>query len=66
MTWQPVTATSPPRGKLVIIQTINGALMFAVRFDGGWTVEAMGVGKRHIPLHTARAWMDAPEKYVGE
>lgn len=64
MTWQPVTADSPPRGRLVIIQTGAGVLMFASRYNGGWRIDT-GLGARHVPLRVARVWMDAPERYEG-
>lgn len=64
MTWQPVTATSPPRNKLVIIQTGTGVMMFASRYNGGWRIDTLA-GLRHIPLRVARVWCDAPERYEG-
>jgi len=65
MTWQPVTATSPPRGKLVIIQTATD-LWFATRYNGGWLVRT-GMGQAaHMALNVARVWMDAPERWKGE
>lgn len=64
MTWQPVTPTSPPRGKLVIIQTQGGKLVFATRYNGGWGIDTTS-GMRHMPLRVARVWMDAPPRYEG-